>query len=65
MTSSGDLSLPTAESTLATAHRFDGFAATPRADLVFIQSATGQYLSFHWGAAEQHGLKAEQVIGQS
>ncbi len=65
MTSSGDLSLPTAESILATAHRFDGFAATPRADLVFIQSATGQYLSFHWGAAEQHGLKAEQVIGQS
>jgi signal transduction histidine kinase len=65
MTSSGDLSLPTAESMLATAHRFDGFAAASRADLVFTQTALGQYLSFYWGAAEQHGLKAEQVIGHS
>lgn len=66
MTSSGDLSLPTAESmNSTTAHRFDGFAAAPRADLVFTQTATGQYLSFYWCDAEQHGLNAEQVIGQA
>jgi GAF domain-containing protein len=66
MTSSGDLSLPTAESmTSTTAHRFDGFGVAPRADLVFTQTAAGQYLSFYWCDAEQHGLKAEQVIGQS
>lgn len=31
-------------------------------ELAFTQDASGQYHSFYWQAAEQHGLKSEQAI---
>jgi signal transduction histidine kinase len=66
MTSSGDLSLSTADSiTPATTQRFDGLSSVAGADLVFTQTLAGQYLSFYWQDAQRYGLKLEQVIGQS
>lgn len=65
MTSSGDLSLSTADSmTPATTQRFDGLSSVAGADLVFTQTLANQYLSFYWRDAQRYGLKLEQVIGQ-
>jgi signal transduction histidine kinase len=75
MTSSGDLSLPTAASTPHKAAQFqgqlDGFSAvgpatgtSAGAELVFTQDRTGRYLSFYWPEASQYGLKPEQLVGQ-
>lgn len=65
MTSSGDLSLPTAESMNPVApQRLDSFSSVSEADLVFTQNLAGQYLSFYWKDAQQYGLKPEQLVGQ-
>ncbi len=65
MTSSGDLSLSTADSLPpATAQRLDGLSSVAGADLVFTQTLIGHYLSFYWREAQRYGLKLEQVIGQ-
>lgn len=74
MTSSGDLSLPAAESTHPTTvqsgvqlddAQLDGFStADAETDLVFTQDRSGQYLSFYWPEASQYGLKPEQIVDQ-
>jgi signal transduction histidine kinase len=75
MTSSGDLSLPAAESIYPTTAQsdvqsdgaqLDGFSmADAETVLVFTQDRSGQYLSFYWPEASQYGLKPEQIIDQS
>lgn len=66
MASSGDLSLPTAESiNPAASQRLEGFSSVSEADLVFTQNVAGQYLSFYWKDSQQYGLQPEQVIGQT
>lgn len=44
--------------------RFDSSALAAGADLVFTQTAAGQYLSFYWQDADQYRLQPEQVVGQ-
>jgi hypothetical protein len=66
MTSSGDLSLPTAQSmSSVNVQRFDSSALATGADLVFTQTAAGQYLSFYWREADQYRLQPQQMVGQS
>lgn len=65
MTLPSDLPLPTTESmNPVNNRRFNGFLSIPGADLVFTQDGAGQYLSFYWREAEQHGLKPEQLVGK-
>lgn len=45
--------------------RFDSSALAAGADLVFTQTASGQYLSFYWREADPYNLQPEQVVGQS
>jgi signal transduction histidine kinase len=65
MTLPGDLPLPLANSAdVAVANKLDSFLPTPELDLVFVQNAAGQCLSFYWRDAAQYGFNSEQLVGK-
>lgn len=64
MTSSGDLSLPTAESMYSVSTQYERGASRSGTELVFTQNLDGQFLSFYWQLAAQYDLQPEQVVGQ-
>ncbi len=65
MTSSGDLSLSTAESMNPASTQYERGSSGSGTELVFMQNADGQFLSFYWQLAAQYGVQPEQVVGQT
>lgn len=64
MTSSGDLSLPTAESMHSVSTQYERGTSRRGTELVFTQTVDGQFLSFYWQLAAQYNLQPEQIVGQ-
>jgi signal transduction histidine kinase len=65
MTLPGDLPLsPTKSVELAVARQLDPILPAAGIDLVFVQNAAGQCLSFFWRDADRHQVVPEQFIGK-
>ncbi len=68
MVAPGDFPLPQLESNdmeSFPANQNSVFWNTLGAEIVFAQNKSGQYLSFHWKAAQEYGIDCQEIVGSS